>query len=62
VRGYARAFYRYRVLPDTIEETGIVPEPETRAGKKALHDAMTKAAQPDRAGEKLVGDTSLTIG
>jgi len=62
VRGYARAFYRYRVLPDTIEETGIVPEPETRAGKKALHDAMMKAAQPDRADEKFVGDTSLTIG
>ena len=62
VRGYARAFYRYRVLPDTIEETGIVPEPETRAGKKALHDAMTVAAQPDRADEKLAGDTSLTIG
>ncbi len=62
VRGYARAFYRYRVLPDTIEETGIVPEPETRAGKKALDDAMTKAAQPDRADEKLVGDTVLTTG
>lgn len=62
VRGYARAFYRYRVLPDTIEETGIVPEPETRAGKKALHDAMTKAARADRADEKLIGDTSLTIG
>jgi len=62
VRGYARAFYRYRVLPDTIEETGIVPEPETRAGKKALYDAMMKAAQTDGTGEKLVGDTSLTTG
>ena len=62
VRGYARAFFRYRVLPDTIEEMGIVPEPETRAGKKALQDAMTMAAQPQGAGEKLVGGTSLTIG
>jgi len=62
VRGYARAFYRYRVLPDTVEEIGIVPEPETRAGKKALDDAMTKAAQPEGADEKFIGDTSLTIG
>jgi hypothetical protein len=62
VRGYARAFYRYRVLPDTIEETGIVLEPETRAGKKVLHDAMTKTTQTERADEKVVGDMSLTIG
>lgn len=45
VRGYARAFFRYRVLPDAIEETGTVLEPETRAGKKALQDAMTTSAQ-----------------
>lgn len=62
VRGYARAFYRYRVLPDTIEETGSVPEPETRAGKKALQDAMTKATHPDTADEKRVGDTLLAFG
>lgn len=62
VRGYARAFFRYRVLPDTIKEIGIVPEPETRAGKKALQDAMTTPAQTERTDEKFVGDTSLTIG
>lgn len=56
VRGYARAFYRYRVLPDTIEEIGTVLEPETRAGKKALNDAMTKAIQKETADDKLDGD------
>lgn len=40
IRGYARAFHRYRVLPDAIEKIGLVLEPETRAGKKAL-DAVT---------------------
>jgi len=36
VRGYARAFHRYRILPDTIGKIGMVLEPETVAGKKAL--------------------------
>jgi hypothetical protein len=38
IRGYARAFHRYRILPDVIEQIGIVLEPETRAGKKALDE------------------------
>jgi hypothetical protein len=38
IRGFARAFHRYRILPDTIEKIGIVLEPETRAGKKALNE------------------------
>ena len=55
VRGHARAFCRYRVLPDSIEETGTVLEPETRAGKKALDDAMMKAARPDTSEENPLG-------
>ena len=58
VRGYARAFYRYRVLPDTIEETGTVLEPETRAGRKALEDARAGTARPDMAGESPIEDTT----
>jgi len=38
IRGFARAFHRYRILPDTIGKIGIVLEPETRAGKKALDE------------------------
>jgi len=38
IRGFARAFHRYRILPDAIEKIGIVLEPETRAGKKALDE------------------------
>jgi hypothetical protein len=58
VRGYARAFLRYRVLPDTIEEIGAVLEPETRAGKKALEETMMKTTLPDTADETIAGDTS----
>jgi len=58
VRGYARAFYRYRVLPDTIEEIGTVLEPETRAGRKALDDARAGTARPDMAGESPIEDTT----
>jgi hypothetical protein len=56
VRGYARAFYRYRVLPDTIGEIGTVLEPETRAGKKALDEAMTYPVRPETADEDVAGD------
>lgn len=38
IRGFARAFHRYRILPEAIEKIGLVLEPETRAGKKALDD------------------------
>jgi len=38
IRGFARAFQRYRILQDAIENIGIVLEPETRAGKKALDE------------------------
>nr|WP_321352394.1 hypothetical protein [uncultured Methanoregula sp.] len=58
VRGYARAFVRYCVLPDTIEEIGMVLEPETRMGKKALEETMMNTTQPDTADETIAGDTS----
>jgi len=58
VRGYARAFYRYRILPDTIEEAGAVLEPETRAGKKALEEAIMKTTRSDTADETIIGDMS----
>jgi len=58
VRGCARAFHRYRILPGSVGEIGIVLEPETRAGKKALEDAAAGIARLDMAGESPVMDTT----
>jgi hypothetical protein len=63
IRGYARAFHRYRILPDAIEKIGIVLEPETRAGKKALDEerrAGTVISKNDNRG-RVVSETVPVI-
>lgn len=63
IRGFARAFHRYRILPDAIEKIGMVLEPETRAGKKALDDerrAGTVIPGTDDRG-KVTGETIPAI-
>jgi len=62
IRGFARAFHRYRILPDSIEEIGTVLEPETRAGRKALEDATVKTARPDIVDESPIENTTYMPG
>ncbi|PKG32831.1 hypothetical protein [Methanoregula sp.] len=63
IRGYARAFHRYRIRPDAIEKIGIVLEPETRAGIKALDEerrAGTIISKNDDRG-RVVRETVMAI-
>ena len=46
VRGPARAFHRYRVMPDTVEELGIVAQPKSLKCVKAKPGTDTAVPDP----------------
>jgi hypothetical protein len=61
IRGFARAFHRYRILPDAIEKIGLVLEPETRAGKKALDEERRAGAVIGDDRKRMAGETVVAV-